>query len=237
MSQKDGQGARTRKSEGDRRSEILEATVRRVARDGIQGATISKIAQDVGVSTALIMFYFPSKKDLITSALSYAMNQTGRKRRSQDQTAPAKGIRWLESILRTIHLNRDENTLPRAFWLEYWAEATRMHELRQHHAARFADVRELYASHIKEAIEEGAIRSDVDPLLAADLLKAVEYGLAVETTVDTESISAERALEVAMLALSLLGPTKQSQAESGPRALSEANSAQADWVDRIVSRE
>jgi AcrR family transcriptional regulator len=206
MSPEDRPATRTRKSEGDRRSEILEATVRRVARDGIQGATISKIARDVGVSSALIMFYFPSKKDLITSALSYAMNQTGRKRRSEDQEGPAKGIRWLESILRTIHLHRDENTLPRAFWLEYWAEATRMQELRQHHAARFADVREVYASHIEEAIREGAIRSDIDPLLAADLLKAVEYGLAVETIVDTESISAQRAYEVAMLALSLLSP-------------------------------
>ena len=67
---------------------------------------------------------------------------------------------------------------------------------------------------MSEAIGDGDIRDDIDPLLAADLLKAVEYGLAVETSLDSESISAERAFDVAILALSLLKRDQPAQQDS-----------------------
>ena len=53
-----------------RRDEILSATWRVIARDGIAKATIRAIAREAGCSRGILAHYFDDKADILGSALS-----------------------------------------------------------------------------------------------------------------------------------------------------------------------
>jgi AcrR family transcriptional regulator len=52
-----------------RRARIAEIALRVIARDGIEAATIRRIAAEVGYSTAVVTYYFENKQDLLVSVL------------------------------------------------------------------------------------------------------------------------------------------------------------------------
>ncbi len=52
-----------------RRDEILSATWRVIARDGITGATIRAIAREANCSRGILAHYFDDKADILGSAL------------------------------------------------------------------------------------------------------------------------------------------------------------------------
>lgn len=65
----DSKPTRRRLSAPDRRAAILEAALEVFSRRGYHGASIDDIAQQAGISKALIYEHFPSKKDLHASLL------------------------------------------------------------------------------------------------------------------------------------------------------------------------
>lgn len=52
-----------------RRRLITEIVLRVIAREGIDAATVRRIAAEVGFSTAVVTYYFENKQDLLFSAL------------------------------------------------------------------------------------------------------------------------------------------------------------------------
>ncbi len=65
----DTRPTRRRLSAPDRRAAILDAALEVFSRSGYNGASIDEIAQQAGISKALIYEHFPSKKDLHVSLL------------------------------------------------------------------------------------------------------------------------------------------------------------------------
>jgi len=51
-----------------RRSELIDATLRVIATDGVKGATVRAIAEEAAVTQGLIRYYFRSKDELIIAA-------------------------------------------------------------------------------------------------------------------------------------------------------------------------
>ncbi|HEY5891177.1 MAG TPA: TetR family transcriptional regulator, partial [Acidimicrobiia bacterium] len=54
-----------------RRRDILEATISAIAERGLCDTRIADIAEIIGASPALVLYYFPSKAALLTDALIY----------------------------------------------------------------------------------------------------------------------------------------------------------------------
>lgn len=61
----------------ERRSEILAAAVRVLAREGLGEATTRKIAAEAGINQAMLAYYFGSKDDLLFAVLREMMRTTG----------------------------------------------------------------------------------------------------------------------------------------------------------------
>ena len=49
----------------DKRTKILEATLRLISEKGFHGTPISKVAKEAGVSTGIIYHYFKDKHELL----------------------------------------------------------------------------------------------------------------------------------------------------------------------------
>jgi AcrR family transcriptional regulator len=60
---------RVLKSTEDRQREILDVTVQVLAEYGIQGATISRIADAVGMSKGALYYHFPNREALVSAAM------------------------------------------------------------------------------------------------------------------------------------------------------------------------
>lgn len=60
----------------DRRADILAATIRVLARDGLTATTTRKIAAEAGVNQATLRYYFGSKDDLLFAVLQMMMQTT-----------------------------------------------------------------------------------------------------------------------------------------------------------------
>src|SRR5213080_5140173 len=65
----DSKPARRRLSAPDRRAAILDAALQIFSSRGYHAASIDEIAQEAGISKALIYEHFPSKRDLHASLL------------------------------------------------------------------------------------------------------------------------------------------------------------------------
>jgi AcrR family transcriptional regulator len=62
----------------DRRERILEATLRVIIRDGLDGIRSSSVAREAGVSPALPHYYYPTLDDLVIAAYAYDEERTWR---------------------------------------------------------------------------------------------------------------------------------------------------------------
>ena len=62
-------------SELERRRQIWKAVITCVSEDGIAGATIRKVAECAGVSTGMVTYYYPNKKELITATFAAATDR------------------------------------------------------------------------------------------------------------------------------------------------------------------
>ena len=60
----------------DRRTEILEAAIRVLARDGIAQASTRKLAAEAGINQATLLYYLGSKDELLLAVLREMMRQT-----------------------------------------------------------------------------------------------------------------------------------------------------------------
>ena len=60
---------RVLKPKKDRQREILDVTVKVLAEYGIQGATIARIAEAVGMSKGALYYHFPNREALVSAAM------------------------------------------------------------------------------------------------------------------------------------------------------------------------
>jgi AcrR family transcriptional regulator len=203
-----------KKREEERRAQILRAAIETVADLGIEGATMKKVADRAGVSTGMITYYFSDKNDLMKNALAFGHEMVGaRRRRLQDSAVVGDRIRGLFEV----SLADDyPDVPPLSFWVEYWAHATRDQDLKDFRAGRIARFRQTISQSIQDGIDSGEYLADVDSLLAADLLQALLDGLQLKLTLDSATISPDRAMETVELLLSLL------RGRAGRRASSSA---------------
>src|SRR5437762_9977298 len=103
-----------------RRTAIVRATIRCLARDGYTGLTMKKVAREAGVSQGILHYYFADKRAILVAALETVTTDLDRR----VAAAQARGGKDPESRLRglgaaCLRLAVEE----RAFWgvfVEFW---------------------------------------------------------------------------------------------------------------------
>jgi AcrR family transcriptional regulator len=176
----------------ERRERILQAMAQCVVEEGIQGASLRKVAKRANATTGMITHYYRSKNELIVEALRSA----GNRYRASLATAGIKpGIERLKRRF-LERLKDTKNEVPSfKYYLEYWAASTRSDELRKHHVEMSRAGTNSFREDVRAAIESGdAAKMDVD--LTADITHALYYGLGILSTLDPENYSQERAITI-----------------------------------------
>jgi AcrR family transcriptional regulator len=178
----------------ERRERILQAMAQCVVEEGIQGASLRKVAKRANATTGMITHYYRSKNELIVEALRSA---GGRFRASLAAAGARPGVERLMKRFEFRFKNPQNNDVPSwRYFLEYWAASTRSEELRKHHVEMSRAGTQSMTEDVEAAVAEGKASPGMDAMMAADITHALYYGLGILSTLDPENYSQQRAINI-----------------------------------------
>lgn len=156
----------------DRRNEILEATCRVIGRSGVHDLRVEDVAKEVGVSPALVYYYFDTRADLLNRAFEYADARSTT--HSVDQMdLESSGRRQIEDMLFHEFDEADEVRENWIIWSEMEASAFFDKELRDAVDKRVSHWVKMIADLIRLGQKDGSIAGGVKPENASKRLTGV----------------------------------------------------------------
>jgi AcrR family transcriptional regulator len=173
-----------------KRDEILSATWRVIARDGITGATIRAIAREADCSRGILGHYFDDKADILGSALVLSHRRVGAR-----MSAAAAGLTGL-GALRTVMLEAlpldEQRDLEAQIEISFWGRALGNAALRDLQHSEFDRLCGRLRSHLQEAADLGELRPDCDLDLATHELVVLIDGLSAQRVLYPDRVTPER---------------------------------------------
>lgn len=152
----------------ERREQILDGARRCFAEHGYEGATVTRLEQEIGLSRGAIFNYFSSKDDLF---LELARRDNAR----LIQLWMEKG--WEATVREVVE---DDPA-----WIGVYLELSRRErtdpDFRERHRARASDeLAPALIEHVRGQQAEGALRADQPPEKIAGFVSLVVNGVAVQ---------------------------------------------------------
>jgi AcrR family transcriptional regulator len=189
-----------------RREQMLTAAATVMAERGFDDTRIADVAERVGASPALVVYYFGTKDKLLTEALRYS--EEAFYTAAEEMLAANSGIvRRLETLVAWTCLPEEQEQAPGTWglWFDLWAQAFRHPEVKKDRVELDQSWRNMIARVVRDGIEAGEIETlDVEQFSIA--FAALLDGLSIQTALHDPVVSGEVAYQVAMrFAASSLG--------------------------------
>ena len=158
----------------DRRSAILDAAIRVIARRGVRGLRVEQVAAEAKVAVSLLYYYFDNRNGLVRATLEHANERAATTVRTAEH---GTGRDKAESSLLAELDDGDHVRDTSVVWGEVLASAVFEPELRAQLREASETWSDLVAEAIAEGIADGSIRGDVDAKACAERLTALVDGL------------------------------------------------------------
>jgi AcrR family transcriptional regulator len=181
-----------------RRDQILRSALDVITERGYPDTRIADVADRVGVSPALVIYYFKTKDRLLTEAMRHAEDlwyEDGARRLSERDTAAGR----IEELvaMSTLPEPVDETGESWAIWLDLWAQSVRNEGL--------AVVRREFDEHwrdtIRSIVNDGCESGEFSVSHAEDFvlaLSAMLDGFAIQIALSDKEVTADRSFDTAM---------------------------------------
>jgi len=160
------------------REAVLFATWRAIARHGLAGATVRRIAKEAGVSTGFISHYFRDKREVLAAALTLS-NQRSQARISR-KVDGLRGLTALREVIAAVLPLDDERRLEWIIWLSFWGSAGSDAALAREWRRGRDGWRATLLRLLREARDDGEVRTDIDVEHEADRLVLLIVGLGLQ---------------------------------------------------------
>jgi TetR/AcrR family transcriptional regulator len=164
-----------------RRTTIVEEAIRCFGREGYQGASLDQIAQAVGIRKQTLLYYFPTKDDLLETCLAAAGERVAEE---IDAALADDDQPWdrAEAVIHAVYGLAEE-------WPEFpmfIREAGRLGPNAFHRfAAALEPLRERAIEFLQAGMDQGAIRKQDPALLLFTLYTAVIGSLTEASVLST----------------------------------------------------
>jgi AcrR family transcriptional regulator len=181
-----------------RRHDLLRATVTAIAERGLCETRIADVAELVGVSPALVLYYFPTKAALLTEALVYLDRLFYEGVAKKLEKAPTAEDRLVILIEESCPRPTKPGEMPDSWVL--WPATWEMARLDPALAAARARLDEAWRAQIVTIVEDGISSGEfeeVDSKAFSIQLAAMLDGLAIEAMLGDPTVDAEGMSELA----------------------------------------
>ncbi len=162
-----------------RRAELVDAAWRVIADEGLEAATVRRIAQAAGCTTGLVTHYFDTKDDMLVAALREVHSRAGQRMIRHLGGADIEAV-LLAVILDALPMDQDRQ-LEWKVWLAFWGRAAAEERLRQEQQRRYAEWRGLLGKLIRQARPHD---TPADRRTTVDLIAGAIDGLGIQATLE-----------------------------------------------------
>ena len=172
----------------ERRLELVDATWRIIARQGLESATMREIATEAGFANGALKPYFPTKDTLLEFAFSHVFNRTNQ--RIARVTEGKSGIEALRAFCLEVLPLDEERVNEAKIVIPFWQKAINDRRKAAIHQESMDEWLASIRRFLAEARDAGDVAADVgNAVLAGQLLNMllgaqIEAALAAEGRLD-----------------------------------------------------
>jgi TetR/AcrR family transcriptional regulator, fatty acid metabolism regulator protein len=182
-----------------RKTQIIEATLRLIAEHGLAGTSMSRIADEVGISNAALYRHFASRDDIVIAAHDSLIQRVFAWLNSSSAPGALDRLRELGRTHADIFSRDIEGFNAPMFQFISWLPRDRV---RDHVVSRRVEMLRWYADLVEGGKAQGSIRSDIETeLIVAELFAWIWWedlsyleGLDTEATLTASADMLERLL-------------------------------------------
>jgi AcrR family transcriptional regulator len=181
-----------------RRDQMLAAAATLIAERGFSDTRIADVAQRVGASPALVIYYFGTKDSLLTEALRWSERSFYSE--SEEMLKSTEKLRdRLETLVEwtLVEDKQQDLTGDWGLWFDLWAQAFRHPEVKKDRAELDAQWRDLISRIVQDGIDSGEIEK-VDVQDFAIMWASLLDGLVVQVSLDDPVVDVTLARRLAL---------------------------------------
>ena len=189
----------------ERQHQLIQATIRSVARNGLSDTTMATVSREAGLSQGIINLHFQSKDRLLVETLRFLSEQY---RRAWEKAVANAGDAPADKLAAMVTTDFkppvcDRNKL--AVWFAFWGESKSRPTYRKICALRDMAYRVEMVQVCEELVEKGDYQ-DIDASVVAAGLSAMTSGLWLDMLTNPRSMSRQRAKQICMSYLATTFP-------------------------------
>lgn len=164
-----------------RRQEIVESGWKLFASHGLHGVRISEIAEDCGVSTAAVYYYFASKRELFEETLRYSVKLAFDRQVASLHLISGPRER-LEHLIGLQLPRGSAGSLEFSIWLQAWSEIAVGAGSQQNHADAYQRWYRTVLDAVREGQEAGVFVDEPADDLATQVTSLID-GLGIKVLI------------------------------------------------------
>ena len=192
-------------SKEERQLQLIRATIRSVAKNGLSDTTMATIAKEAGLSQGIINLHFQSKDRLLAETIRHITDEY---RAAWEKALNSAGLSPAERLTALVEVYFkmpvcDRNKL--AVWFAFWGESKSRPTYRKLCAARDIEYRRELAALCEEQIEEGEYKG-LNAMVLATGLTAMAEGLWLDLLISPRSLTREQARDICIAYLASAFP-------------------------------
>jgi AcrR family transcriptional regulator len=151
--------AQGRRPGSERRAQIVQETLRLIAEHGLAGASMSRIAEAVGISSAALYRHFDSREDILIAAHDALIGRVFAWLKSSRAPNVMDRLRDMGDSHAAIFSKDIEGFNAPMFQFISWIPKDRVHD---HVVRRRVEMLRWYADLVEEGKAQGDIRGDIE---------------------------------------------------------------------------
>lgn len=229
-----GQHARTRLPQDARREQLIDATIRAIAENGLSNVTLNKVASRAGLTAGMVNFHFQSKQELLHATLARIASEY---REACEAAVAAAGTSPAAGLMALVRASFDPHiasTEKLAVWYAFWGESRALDDYMSicggSDQAFYESARELIEALASQV--SGTVHARAAALGFCGIIDA----LSQEALVQRERFDRAEAIETCRRYLDNLFPGAFGQIEPLPAAqpAHPASAEEQDYLDRLT---
>lgn len=162
-------------SRDQRRQQLIDATMKVLARKGYAQTTLSDVAKEAGVSHGLVIFHFDSKEKLLTETLLFMAEEYRASWERALAEAGSSPAEQLDALIRADYEPSICTPEHLACWCSFWGEAQSRPIYQQECASNDRRYIKRLEGICADLIKEG--NYDLDAVRTARVLRLISEGL------------------------------------------------------------
>ena len=189
--------ARRTASRAARRQQLIDATMKCIARKGMGSTTLGDVAREAGLSQGIVNLHFESKDNLLKETLSALANEY---REKFDKALKSSGPRPADKLLALVeHDLRPSicNQRKLAIWFAFWGEVKSRPTYRRMCDEWDRHYDQVVAGFCEELIVDGGYRN-IDAATVANALASMTNGLWLSCLISPQSWDRSEAMEAVL---------------------------------------